>query len=321
MTSSSKPVKLRAHHLICLHFFHGEGYNPEFITNLRELIRRATAGDEITVQFGPDDVCEMCSYLRSGKCSYGKGADAEIREMDRTALALLQIETGSRVQWSDMKKKIPEIFGLWSQPYCRMCDWRKACEKDAYFRMLYNLSGMNRKHCEIDFDEIQKAMEDISRDSFEYFLDRETGEIIPFSEELLQEVQSKLYACDSEEIEDDIEYIEYDEEPEELPDWMEDEVELALEILLDEEGRYVRVPERSNAAAYESMAKFIGTLENPLLGEELTAALNGKGAFRRFKDVLVGHPKERKRWHGYNAKEMKKEIIGWLQSIGIEAAS
>jgi len=321
MTPSSKPIKLRGHHLICLHFFHGEGYSPEFITNLRELIRRAIAGDEITAQSGADDVCEMCPYLRNEICSFGKGADAEIREMDRTALALLQIETGSRMPWSDMKKKIPEIFSLWSQTYCRRCDWRNACEKDAYFGELYDLSGMNRKKLEIDFDEIQKAMEDISRDSFDYYLDRETGEVIPFSEELLQKVQAKLYACDSEEIGDDIEYIEYDEEPEELPEWMEDEVELALEILLDEKDRYVRVPERSNAAAFESMAKFIGTVEDPVLAEELTAALNGKGAFRRFKNVLVGHPKKRKRWHGFNAKEMKKEIVGWLHSIGIEAAS
>jgi uncharacterized protein len=320
MALSSKPIKLRGHHLICLHFFHGEGYSPEFITNLRELIRGAIEGDEITVQSGADDVCEICPYLRNEICSFGKGADAEIKEMDRTALALLQIETGSRVQWSDLKKKIPGIFSLWSQTYCGMCDWRNACEQDAYFRTLFDLSGMNRKHFAIDFDEIQKAMEDISRDSFDYFLDRDTGEVIPFSEELLQEVQAKLYSCDSEEIEDDIEYIEYDEEPQELPEWMEDEVELALEILLDEEGRYIRVPERSNAAAFESMAKFIGTLENPLLGEELTAALNGKGAFRRFKNVLIVHPKERKKWHGYNAKEMKKEIIEWLHSIGIEAA-
>jgi hypothetical protein len=137
MTSSSKPIKLRGHHLICLHFFHGEGYSPEFITNLRELIRRAIAGDEITVQSGPDDVCEMCSYLRGGKCSYGKGADAEIREMDGTALALLQVKIGSRVKWSDMKEKTPDIFSRWSQAYCTMCDWRNACEKDASFRWLF----------------------------------------------------------------------------------------------------------------------------------------------------------------------------------------
>ena len=73
------------------------------------------AGEEIAVQSGPDDVCEMCPHLRDGACSYDKGADDEIREMDKTALALLQVKTGSRVKWSDMEEKIPDIFSQWSR--------------------------------------------------------------------------------------------------------------------------------------------------------------------------------------------------------------
>ena len=137
MKSSSNPIKLRGHHLICLHFFHGEGYNPEFVANLREIIKRAMAGEEIVVQSGPDDVCERCPHLRNKACSFNKGADDEIREMDKTALALLQVEIGSRVKWSDMKEKTPGIFSRWSQAYCTMCDWRNACEKDASFRELF----------------------------------------------------------------------------------------------------------------------------------------------------------------------------------------
>jgi len=137
MGKKDPPIKLRGHHLICLHFFHGEGYNPEFVANLRELINRASAGEEIAVQSGPDDVCEKCPYLEDGTCSFNKGADDKIREMDKTALALLQVKAGSRVTWSDMKEKLPDIFSRWSQPYCRMCDWRNACEKDASFRGLF----------------------------------------------------------------------------------------------------------------------------------------------------------------------------------------
>jgi|WetSurSiteA1Bulk_404760.scaffolds.fasta_scaffold35259_2 uncharacterized protein len=137
MTPSSGPIKLRGHHLICLHFFHGEGYSPEFVTSLHELLRKAFAGEEIAVQSGPDDVCEMCPHLRVGACSYDKGADDEIREMDKTALALLRIKTGSRVRWSEMEEKIPGIFSQWSGTYCRMCDWRNACGNDASFRRLF----------------------------------------------------------------------------------------------------------------------------------------------------------------------------------------
>ncbi|OIP60538.1 MAG: hypothetical protein COY75_00750 [Nitrospirae bacterium CG_4_10_14_0_8_um_filter_41_23] len=176
------------------------------------------------------------------------------------------------------------------------------------------------KKQKVNFDEIQKAMEDVSRDTFDYFLDMVTGEVIAFSEEILNEVKSRLYDSDSDEIGDEIEYIEFDEEPD-LPVWMEDEVELALEILLDEEGRYVRIPERGPTMAYKSMAEFIETVENRLLREELSNALNGKGAFRRFKDVLIDYPKERKRWHGFNAKAMKRKIIEWLRSIGVEPIS
>lgn len=176
------------------------------------------------------------------------------------------------------------------------------------------------KKLNIDFDVIQKAMEDVSRDTFDYYLDRETGEVIPFSEEILQEVKSRLYDSDFDEIDDDIEYIEFDEDPD-LPDWMEDEVELALEILLDEDGRYIRIPERKSHVAYKSMADFMETIKDPAIKEELSNVLDGKGAFGRFKGALINFPKERKRWHGYNAKAMKTEIVKWLRSIGVEPIS
>ena len=172
----------------------------------------------------------------------------------------------------------------------------------------------------INFDEIQKAMEDVVRDTFDYFLDVETGEVMTFSDEILRDCKSKLYDSDSDEIDDDIEYIEFDQEPE-IPDWMVDEVELALEILLDEQGRFIRIPERNSVMAYKSIAEFIETVDDPLLKEELSEALNGKGAFRRFKDILTGYPKVRKKWHRFNAKAMKKEITEWLDSIGMKPTS
>ena len=176
------------------------------------------------------------------------------------------------------------------------------------------------KTLQVKFDDIQKAMEDISRDMFDYFFDVETGQVISFSEEIMREITSRLYESDFEDIRDDIVYIEFDEEPD-LPDWMLDEVDLTLEVLLNREARYVRIPERKTSNAYQSMVGFIETVENPAFKEELSHALKGEGAFRRFKDVLVSYPKERKRWHGYNAKTMKREIRAWLNSLGVKPVS
>ncbi|NWF52133.1 MAG: hypothetical protein HXY47_03535 [Nitrospirae bacterium] len=169
----------------------------------------------------------------------------------------------------------------------------------------------------IDYDEIQKAMEDITRDSFDYFLDLRTGGVIALSEDILSEVRERITDGDFEDLGDDIEYIEFAEEPD-LPYWMEDEIELALEVLLNERSRYVQIPERDSEEAYNIMNEFIKTIGDPVLKEELTVALSGKGAFRKFKNVLLEYPKERKKWHAFNAKAMKNTITEWLVSLGIK---
>jgi uncharacterized protein len=316
-------IRLRGHHLICLQFFSGEGFQPEFIENLREIIKKAEAGEEVCACPGPDDICSRCPYLKAETCLYNKDADEEISKMDQAAQELLNTNAGEEIKWRDLKEKIPGIFAVWSGHYCSGCDWKRVCEKDREFSRL--MKGESReqqkkagmKQLKVNFDEIQKAMEDVSRDSFDYFFDHETGEVIAFSEEILNEVKARLYENDADEIEDDIEYIEFDEIPE-LPDWMEDEIELALEIIFDVRERYFRIPERRSSLAFQAKAGFAELVENPVLKEKLSAALDGKGAFRNFKDVLLDHPKERKRWHGYNAKVLKKESIQWLNSIGVE---
>ncbi|MEW6163387.1 MAG: DUF1284 domain-containing protein [Nitrospirota bacterium] len=135
MSSLSKPaIKLRGHHLICLHFFSGKGYNSEFVSNLRKVLERAEAGEEIEVCSGADDICKKCPYLKEERCLYGRDAEDEIGEMDRRAIKLLSLKARRRVRWVDIKEKIPEILHEWSRDYCKECDWRKACGHRAWSR-------------------------------------------------------------------------------------------------------------------------------------------------------------------------------------------
>jgi hypothetical protein len=123
-------IKLRGHHLICLHFFKGEGYNPEFVTNLREILKRAEAGEEVKVHPGPDDICRVCPYLRGKKCFYDEDAEAGIREMDRMAIRLLGLKTKVSVKWTDIRGKVLEVLHTWAREYCKECNWRKVCENE-----------------------------------------------------------------------------------------------------------------------------------------------------------------------------------------------
>lgn len=168
----------------------------------------------------------------------------------------------------------------------------------------------------IDYDEVQKAMEDTVRDAFDYFLDRETGDIIILSEDIIKKAQAIL----EESYEDDIgdfEEVVVEEVPV-IPEWMEDEIELALDIFIYEKDRYARIPERDPRYGYNTMKAFAETLGDETLKQTLLELLDGKNAFRRFKDALGPYPKERKLWYGFNAKTARDEIEAWLKTTGIE---
>jgi|Deesub1362B_J571_1020462.scaffolds.fasta_scaffold00036_55 hypothetical protein len=161
---------------------------------------------------------------------------------------------------------------------------------------------------------IQKAMEDIRRDENDYFLDLYTLQVVILPVDRIQQALSILYHSVGDDYERGVELDSEVNLDAELPDEYEEVVEMAIKVLTDTQ-RYVRIPERSSSEAFKVMRSFTSTVRDPSLREKLLKALNGAGAFRRFKDVLLEDKKERKKWHGYNAKAMKRVIDQWLKEV------
>lgn len=126
-------MKLRGHHLICLHFYRGEGYAQPFIDHLSGLLTRAEKSEPAIVVSGPDDLCSCCPYLSNGICTHGPVAEKLIREMDARALSLLEICPGESCSWGDIRNLLPRVVGEWKEAYCRDCDWLFACERSPSF--------------------------------------------------------------------------------------------------------------------------------------------------------------------------------------------
>ncbi len=168
------------------------------------------------------------------------------------------------------------------------------------------------KLLKIDYNEIQKAMEDVSRDAFDYYLDLETGSIITLSIDTLERAESMLYKNEDEIIDDEKVIEEFD-----MPERIEKEIELAIKIFSEKE-RYIRIPERESQEAYALMKKFTESIEELHPYEELSSALNSSNTFGRFKKALAVFPAYREKWFAFNAKAMKKTISEWLNSIGIK---
>lgn len=125
-------IKLRGHHLICLHFFQGEGYSKRFIVNLKGIIKNLERGNQLKgvkakVVEGTDVVCEYCPHLKRNLCAYEPGAEQKIQSLDSLALKLLEIKKGDAVFWEKIKTRLPKILPKWQEFACLDCDWKKVC--------------------------------------------------------------------------------------------------------------------------------------------------------------------------------------------------
>ena len=84
----------------------------------------------------------------------------------------------------------------------------------------------------------------------------------------------------------------------------------------DEEDRFIYLPDWDSSSGFRLMERFAAAFRNPLIRNELCAALNrGKGVFRAFKNVLSLRPEAEKLWFSYKEREMKREVIRWYNGL------
>jgi hypothetical protein len=82
---------------------------------------------------------------------------------------------------------------------------------------------------------------------------------------------------------------------------------------------YVRVEPVSSREQYRWMERFIQMLDPSDLKDELTLAIDGRGAFRRFKDVLMVNAPERERWFAFRSERLRVFMEAWLEAHALRA--
>ena len=135
----------------------------------------------------------------------------------------------------------------------------------------------------IDLDMLETAMED-SDLANRYFLNLVTGEVVFFSDDL----------------------------------GLSDEDERLLEEI-DGSNDYVAIERIPSHVAYQWMVDFVDEMVAPAdehAAEKLSMALNGKGAFHRFKDTLhCVDDQWLQAWYQWRNKQLKAALDEWIKSV------
>jgi hypothetical protein len=69
------------------------------------------------------------------------------------------------------------------------------------------------------------------------------------------------------------------------------------------------------------MERFIATVKDPEIADRLQIAITGKGAFRRFKDVLARWPEELARYFLLCEERQRGRARAWLAGKGYRPAA
>lgn len=117
------------------------------------------------------------------------------------------------------------------------------------------------------------------------YLDSETGEIIRIFDEALSGIDDTK---------------------------LEEKIEAGFNV------RYFAIPKHDSHEGYRDMADFTRTIEDKNFQEKLEIALDGSGAFRRFKNVLSNYPQERDRWFAFKNERIKDRVLEWLHDSDLE---
>ena len=148
----------------------------------------------------------------------------------------------------------------------------------------------------VKLNEIIEGLE-FQSDESSSFLDKTTGKVVLISD---YEISA---AEDGDPIED-------------FPDWEQDLVRIAKEIV-DETGNYIDLPTKFDINEYSIMEKFCLSLNDSEMSDNLYSSIKGSGAFRRFKDAINEYDIADD-WYKYRNDVLKEIAIEWCKEKGIE---
>ena len=94
-----------------------------------------------------------------------------------------------------------------------------------------------------------------------------------------------------------------------------------MHVRIASDANYLRIDPVSSREQYRWMERFIPMVDEGELRGKLTQAIDGKGAFRRFKDVLMTYATDRERWFTFRSERLRTFMEAWLSAHAIASVA
>lgn len=81
---------------------------------------------------------------------------------------------------------------------------------------------------------------------------------------------------------------------------------------------HARIPGLTAQQAFEEIEDFVEEMAEPTTREALFRALERRGAFRNFREALLQHPEEHRRWRSRRRESSRRRLAAFLQGLGLD---
>ncbi|MDQ2087744.1 UPF0158 family protein [Herbivorax sp. ANBcel31] len=110
---------------------------------------------------------------------------------------------------------------------------------------------------------------EMASDEYRSFLNKKTGKLISVGTEEL---------AMAEDLSEEDDFFKY-------PKWQQETIKEALDIIVNW-NNYISLPSKFDINEYKIMESFCCFIDNEKISNVLQSAIQGRGAFRRFKDTI-----------------------------------
>ena len=146
----------------------------------------------------------------------------------------------------------------------------------------------------VSLSQVVEALE-VASDEMSWFVSKHTGQVVMVSHETMRLAESDAN--------------------EELPDWQEEEVRSARDVL--ESTTWLGLPSKFDVHEWEIINRFGQSLSVPAQQEEIMEAIHGSGAFRQFKSTIRRLRLE-DAWFLFKNSVLEDMARSWLDDHGFE---
>ena len=120
-------IRLRHHHLMCMHTYSGTGYSGDFCRNMEQILRtlRRNPDTVIALSAACDDICGACPNRIGNRCQ----EEVSIQKRDAEVAAFFDCRSGMRMTYRQLLEKIGPAFSKLTDvsEVCHRCEFYDLC--------------------------------------------------------------------------------------------------------------------------------------------------------------------------------------------------